>query len=62
MPQLGKLALPGSTGRSFYYSTSTGRASMEFDAARLMAAYASAHTDSSVYYEDADLIIYRIAK
>jgi len=62
LPQTGRMILPGSSGSSFFYSTMSGRASMEFDAARAMAAYSSAHSNSSVYFEDQDLIIYRIAK
>ena len=46
----------------YYYSTRLGRASLEFRAARLMASYVGAHRDSSVYYEDDDLIVYRIAR
>ena len=44
----------------YYYNTQLGRASLEFRAARLMAAYTGAHRDATVYYEDDDLIVYRI--
>ena len=46
----------------YYYNTRLGRASLEFRAARLMASYVGSHRDSSVYYEDDDLIVYRIAR
>lgn len=62
LSQVAKLALPGSPGSSFFYSTSSGRASLEFQAARLMAAYSSSHSNARVFFEDADLIIYCIAK
>jgi len=62
LPQVAKLALPGTPGRSFFYSTSSGRASMEFQAARLMAAYSSSHSNAKVFFEDQDLIIYCISK
>ena len=62
LPQVAKLALPGSPRRSFFYSTTAGRASMEFQAARLIEAYLSAHSDARVYFEDKDLIIYCISR
>ena len=45
---------------SYYYTTRLGRSSLEFRAARLMAAYRSTHKNSTVYYEDDDLIVYRV--
>ena len=47
---------------SYYYTTRLGRSSLEFRAARLMAAYVSAHKDATVYYEDDDLMVYRVAR
>ncbi|MFN7923770.1 MAG: hypothetical protein U0Q16_26955 [Bryobacteraceae bacterium] len=46
---------------SYYYDTRMGRASLEFQAARLMAAYSRSHRDASVYYEDDDLVVFRVA-
>ena len=49
------------SGKSaFYYSTFLGRSSMEFQAARLTVAYAREHKNASVYYQDDDIIDYRI--
>lgn len=45
----------------YYYTTRLGRASLQFRAARLMAAYTTSH-EASVYYEDDDLIVYRIER
>jgi hypothetical protein len=42
------------------YGTSLGRASIQFQAARLMASYASSHKDVSVFYEDGNLLVYRV--
>ncbi len=47
---------------SYYYTTRLGRSSLEFRAARLMAAYVSAHKDATVYYEDEDLMVYRVER
>lgn len=47
---------------SYYYGTRLGRASLEFRAARLMAAYRASHRDTSIYYEDDDIVVYRIAQ
>ena len=47
---------------SYYYTTRLGRSSLEFRAARLMAAYLSSHNDATVYYEDEDLMVYRVAR
>ena len=60
LPQVAKSALPGSPGSSFFYSTQSGRASLEFQTARLMAAYSSSHPNAHVFFEDDDLIIYCI--
>jgi hypothetical protein len=46
----------------YYYTTRLGRASLEFRAARLMAAYQGSHRNVAIYYEDDDLIVYRIAR
>ena len=46
----------------YYYSTRLGRASLEYRAARVMASYVGTHRDAAVYYEDDDLIVYRIAR
>ena len=61
LPQVAKLVLPGSPRGSFFYSTSSGRASLEFQAARLMAAYSSSHSNIRVFFEDKDLIIYCVS-
>lgn len=45
----------------YYYNTRLGRASLEFRAARLMSSYLSTHRDAQVYYEDDDLIVYKLA-
>lgn len=46
---------------SYYYGTRLGRASLEFRAAQLMTAYRAAHPgQTQVYYEDEDIVIYRI--
>ncbi len=42
------------------YGTALGRASVEFQAAALLAAYMPRHADVSTYYEDEQLVIYRI--
>lgn len=47
---------------SYYYDTKMGRASLEFQAARLMAAYARNHRDATVYHEDEELLVYRVAR
>jgi hypothetical protein len=46
----------------YYYSTAQGRAAMAFRAARLMAAYVQAHPRASVYYQDANLAVYRLPR
>ena len=46
----------------YYYNTRLGRASLEFRAARLMAAYTAAHRNVATYYEDEDLIVYRVTQ
>lgn len=43
---------------SYYYSTRSGRASLAFQAAQLLAAYARTHRDLHVYYSDADIAVY----
>lgn len=40
------------------YHTAPGRASLEFQAAALIAAYARSHSDLRTYYEDDQLVIY----
>jgi hypothetical protein len=45
-----------------YYGTTAGRAGIEFQAARLMAAYMSAHDNVSCFYEDSRIVIYRIRR
>jgi hypothetical protein len=45
----------------YYYHTQLGRASLEFRAARLMASYVGTHRDAEVFYEDDDLIVYKLA-
>jgi hypothetical protein len=42
------------------YQVQLSRASMEFEAGRLLAAYRSRHPDVQVFVEDKDLIVYRI--
>jgi hypothetical protein len=42
------------------YQLRLSRASMEFEAGRLMAAYRSYHLDVRVFFEDDDLIVYQI--
>ena len=46
----------------YYYNTRLGRASLEFRAARLMTAYAAAHRNVTTYYQDENVIVYRIAQ
>jgi hypothetical protein len=62
LAQKARIALPGSPGSAFFYSTKSGRASLEFQAARLMAAYSSSHSNSRVFFENEDLIIYCITR
>jgi hypothetical protein len=45
---------------SYQYFTQIGRTTLEFEAAQLMAAYTAAHSDTSVYYENEQIIVYRI--
>jgi len=42
------------------YQVRLSRASMEFEAGRLLAAYRSRHPDVQVFVEDKNLIVYRI--
>jgi hypothetical protein len=42
------------------YQLGLSRASMEFQAGRLMAAYRSCHLEVLVFFEDKDLIVYRV--
>jgi hypothetical protein len=42
------------------YQLRLSRASMEFEAGRLMAAYRSCHPDVLVFFEDKDFIVYRV--
>jgi hypothetical protein len=42
------------------YQLRLSRASMEFEAGRLMAAYRSCHPDVRIFFEDKDLIVYQI--
>lgn len=46
---------------SYQYFTQAGRATLEFQAARLMAAYRAAHANASLYYEDPRIAVYRVA-
>lgn len=62
LAQVARSTHPGSSGSSFFYSTKSGRASLEFQAARVMAAYSSSHSNVGVFFEDDDLIVYRITK
>jgi hypothetical protein len=45
---------------SYQYFTQTGRTTLEFQAAQLMAAYMAGHADTSVYYEDEQIAVYRV--
>ena len=45
---------------SYHYYTRAGRTSLQFQAARTMAAYARSHPGASAYYEDDRLIVYRV--
>ena len=58
--QVASLAVPGNGEHSFYYSTNGGRASMAFRAAELIAAYSASHPETSVYFEDQELIVYHL--
>jgi hypothetical protein len=42
------------------YGAPLGRASMQFKAARLMAAYLEYHDDLRIYYEDETLVVYQV--
>jgi hypothetical protein len=46
----------------FGYEIPLGRASVQFAAASIVAAYARGHRDLSVYYKDGRLVVYRITK
>ncbi|MBL8217133.1 MAG: hypothetical protein JNK87_40810 [Bryobacterales bacterium] len=49
-----------SDASSYHYYTQTGRTSLEYQAALIMTAYARSHQDCSIYYQDADLTVYRV--
>jgi hypothetical protein len=42
------------------YQSSLGRAAVEFQAGRLMAAYAATHPKTVIFFEDEQLIVYRV--
>ena len=42
------------------YQSTLGRAAVEFQAGRLMAAYATAHPTTSIFYEDDHFLVYRV--
>lgn len=45
---------------SYQYLTQIGRTALEFNAARLVSAYALSHQNLSVFYEDEQIAVYRI--
>ncbi|MBI4889380.1 MAG: hypothetical protein HY821_02065 [Acidobacteria bacterium] len=45
---------------SYFYYTRVGRASLQFQAARIMSSYARTHNNASVYYEDDRIMVYHI--
>lgn len=47
---------------AFRYFTQVGRSSLQFQAARIMAAYCSAHEDAEPYFEDGRVVVFRIAR
>lgn len=49
-----------SDASSYHYYTETGRTSLEYQAALIMTAYARSHQNCSIYYDDADLTVYRV--
>jgi hypothetical protein len=46
---------------AFLYSDPIGRASLEYQAAELLNAYANSHKNLSVFYQDDDLAVYHLA-
>jgi hypothetical protein len=46
---------------SYLYGDPVGRASLEYRAADLVAAYAQSHKGVSVFYEDEDLVVYKLS-
>lgn len=60
LPQATRNVALAADDYSYRYFTQSGRATLEFQVARLMAAYAAGHSDLSVYYEDEQIVVYRI--
>jgi hypothetical protein len=46
---------------SFRYFTQTGRTSLQFLTAQIMAAYCSSHDDAQPYFEDDQFVVYRVS-
>ncbi|MBM3735589.1 MAG: hypothetical protein FJW39_07360 [Acidobacteria bacterium] len=51
---------PGSGDPAYFEATDAGRASLHFRAARLMARYAALFPETEIYYQDEDVVVYRI--
>ncbi len=58
--QAAKGAAQAADEYSYRYFTQLGRSELEFEAGRRMAAYAATHEDTTVFYEDDQIMIYRI--
>ncbi|MBI4875505.1 MAG: hypothetical protein HY822_12800 [Acidobacteria bacterium] len=57
------LAPSGVTSQSeYFYGTRSGRESLEFQAAALAAACVKSQPNASIYYEDADFLVYHIVQ
>lgn len=51
---------PAMEGSVWAYGSPLGRATIQYDAAAIMATYCRSHAGASVYYEDPDLVVFHI--